>query len=132
MNAEFQVAIDAVAAKNYDQARELLAGFLTRHPLDERVPQALFIFGQIHYAAAQKLEQDKAAAADDPEGLPRRPSTSGPSSSAASRPRGIVAGPVPHRPDPRREAGRLGAGHRRLPQADLGLAGAAPPPAAWP
>jgi uncharacterized protein YfaS (alpha-2-macroglobulin family)/tetratricopeptide (TPR) repeat protein len=92
VNAEFQVAVDAVAAAalgaglptppermrpagepvarsgdrataRFDQARELLAGFLTRHPLDDRVPQALFIFGQIHYAAAQKLEQDKAEAA---------------------------------------------------------------------
>ena len=63
VHAEFQVALDAVAATKYDLARELLGSFLTRHPLDERVPQALFIFGQMHYAAAQKLEQDKAAKA---------------------------------------------------------------------
>lgn len=63
VNAAFQTALEAVAVQKYDQARELLADFLTRHPLDERVPQALFIFGQIHYAAAQKLEQDKADAA---------------------------------------------------------------------
>ncbi|MCY2995737.1 MAG: tetratricopeptide repeat protein, partial [Planctomycetota bacterium] len=60
VNAEFQIALAAVAANKVDPARELLASFLTRHPLDERVPQALFIFGQIPYAAAQKLEQDKA------------------------------------------------------------------------
>ena len=60
VNAEFDVALEAVAAKKYDQARELLDSFQTRHPLDERVPQTLFVFGQIHYAAAQKLEEDKA------------------------------------------------------------------------
>lgn len=60
INAEFQVAVDAVADKKYDRARKLFDAFLTKHPLDDRARQILFTLGQIDYAAAQKLEEEKA------------------------------------------------------------------------
>ena len=64
INAEFQVAVDAVADKRYAEARQLFEAFLARHPLDNRARQILFTMGQIDYARAQKLETDKAAAKD--------------------------------------------------------------------
>ncbi len=63
INAEFQTALESVAAKKYDEARKQFEAFLEKHPLDARISQILFIYGQIHYAAAQKLEEDKAPAA---------------------------------------------------------------------
>ena len=60
VNAEFQVAVDAVADKRHDEARQLFEAFLNRHPLDDRARQILFTIGQIDYARAQKLEADKA------------------------------------------------------------------------
>ncbi len=60
INAEFQVAVDAVADRKYDDARKAFEAFLTRHPLDSRARQILFTLGQIDYARAQKLEEDKA------------------------------------------------------------------------
>jgi len=64
INAEFQVAVDAVADRKYDDARKAFEAFLARHPLDERARQILFTLGQIDYARAQKLEEDKAPQAD--------------------------------------------------------------------
>ena len=60
INAEFQVAVDAVADKDYPRARELFDAFLAAHPLDGRARQILFTLGQIDYADAQKLDTDKA------------------------------------------------------------------------
>ena len=60
INAEFQVAVDAVAERKYDDGRRLFEAFLTKHPLDSRARQILFTLGQIDYARAQKLEEDKA------------------------------------------------------------------------
>jgi len=62
INAEFQMALELVAAKKYDAARQLFDAFMTKHPLDERIAEILFIYGQINYAAARKLEEDKASA----------------------------------------------------------------------
>jgi len=62
INAEFQVAVDAIADKEYEKGRKLFDGFLSRHPLDARARQILFTLGQIDYAAAVKLEADKAKA----------------------------------------------------------------------
>ncbi len=63
IDAEFQVAIDAMAEKKYDAARRLFAAFGAKHPLDGRVRQILFTIGQIDYAAARKLEAEKGDAA---------------------------------------------------------------------
>ena len=55
INTEFQQAAELVAAKKYDEAKKLFDAFLEKHPLDNRVPEILFIFGQIHYAAAMEF-----------------------------------------------------------------------------
>ena len=64
INAEFQVAVDAVAERKYDEGRKAFEAFLTKHPLDSRAKQILFTLGQIDYARAQKLEEDKGPRAD--------------------------------------------------------------------
>ena len=60
ITAKFMIAIDAVAAKKYDDARKLFETFLAEHPLDERVGQILFTLGAIHHAQAKALEEAKA------------------------------------------------------------------------
>ena len=57
INANFQTAIDAVSEKNYAKGKELFEAFLAKHPLDERARQILFIFGQIEFEKAHKLEE---------------------------------------------------------------------------
>ncbi len=60
INAEFQIALESVAAGNYDEATRQFDAFMEKHPLDGRVAQILFVKGQISYTAAQKLEEAKA------------------------------------------------------------------------
>ena len=60
VNAEFQVGIDLVADRRYEQAMDKLIAFITAHPLDNRNRQVLFLFGQIHFQKAQDLKQNKA------------------------------------------------------------------------
>jgi alpha-2-macroglobulin len=50
INAEFQIGIDAVSAKDYPTARRHFEVFLKEHPLDARSRQILFILGQMHVA----------------------------------------------------------------------------------
>lgn len=59
INAEFEMAVEAVAQKEYDVARRRLDDFLRKYPLDNRSAQVLFIYGQMHYAQAVKLEDEK-------------------------------------------------------------------------
>ena len=59
VDAEYQAAVDAVAEKEYAQARQLFQDFLTKHPLDGRAAQILYLFGQIDYIAATELEEKK-------------------------------------------------------------------------
>lgn len=58
INAEFQIALDAVAANDEKDAREKLDAFLTKHPLDERARQIMFILGQIHYSKAEETDDE--------------------------------------------------------------------------
>ncbi len=60
INAEFAMAVDAVAEKKYDDAKNRFEQFLKKHPLESRNAQVLFTLGQIEFAAATKLEKDKA------------------------------------------------------------------------
>ncbi len=57
INAQFQVGLDAVEAKDYGRAREHFDQFLKDHPLDGRARQILFTLGQIDYVLAQELEE---------------------------------------------------------------------------
>ncbi len=66
VNAEFQMAVAAVAADDEKIARERFGAFLKKYPLDGRSRQILFTLGQIHMAAAEKMEaEDKKGAAVD-------------------------------------------------------------------
>jgi uncharacterized protein YfaS (alpha-2-macroglobulin family)/tetratricopeptide (TPR) repeat protein len=62
VDAEFQTGLTAVAAGDEPKAREVFDAFLSRYPLDARARQILFIYGQMHYAAAQQLKEQKTAA----------------------------------------------------------------------
>ncbi|MCH7227488.1 tetratricopeptide repeat protein [Haloferula sp. A504] len=57
INAQFQIGIDAVAAKDYDVAGGHFDKFLQDHPLDPRARQILFTLGQIQHAQAVELEE---------------------------------------------------------------------------
>jgi uncharacterized protein YfaS (alpha-2-macroglobulin family)/TolA-binding protein len=70
INAQYQVAMDAVEAKDYAKARGLFDTFLASNPLDNRARSILFLFGQIAYQDAVELEkknEDAEAACDDPD-----------------------------------------------------------------
>ncbi|MGI9457795.1 MAG: tetratricopeptide repeat protein, partial [Aeoliella sp.] len=58
VDAEYQAAVDAVADKDYRQASELFETFLAKHPLDGRAARVLYVFGQIDYVAAEKLDEE--------------------------------------------------------------------------
>ncbi|MFK7850033.1 MAG: tetratricopeptide repeat protein [Akkermansiaceae bacterium] len=56
INAQFQVGLDAVEAKEYAAARKHFDQFLKDHPLDGRARQILFTMGQIDFSLAMELE----------------------------------------------------------------------------
>lgn len=67
--AQFQLCLESVREKRYDEARGRFDRFLAAHPLDGRAPQVLFLLGQLRVAEAEALiesAKDKAAAAKDP------------------------------------------------------------------
>jgi uncharacterized protein YfaS (alpha-2-macroglobulin family)/TolA-binding protein len=57
--AEFQLCLVAVAAKQYDLARKRFDGFLGAHPLDGRAARVLFLLGQLRVAEGEALEKKK-------------------------------------------------------------------------
>jgi len=59
VNAEFQMGIDLLTEEKYDEAVNVWDKFLERHPLDGRSRQIMFVYGQLHYHAAEQ-EKDKA------------------------------------------------------------------------
>ncbi len=59
VNTEFYMAVEARQKKNYEAARERLMEFTAKYPLDERNPQILYSFGEMHF------EQDNWSAAID-------------------------------------------------------------------
>lgn len=61
INAQFQVGLDAVEARDYAAAREHFDQFLRDHPLDERARQILFTLGQIEYSLGEKLAGENEA-----------------------------------------------------------------------
>lgn len=55
IDVEYQVALDRIEKRQYAEAEELLGAFLSRHPLDDRAPQAVFIIGQMHATEGDRL-----------------------------------------------------------------------------
>ena len=64
IDAEFQMGMDALADQNEPLALQRFEEFLRAHPLDERSPRILYLFGAVQEAKARALEEakgDKAA-----------------------------------------------------------------------
>ena len=59
INAEFQMGLDALTGKKEKLAMERFDDFLRAHPLDERAPRILYLFGALHEAAALELAEAK-------------------------------------------------------------------------
>ena len=59
VNAEFQIGVTLLADEKYEDAVHAFDKFQAKHPLDERVRQIMFIYGQIH---AHKSEHQHAIA----------------------------------------------------------------------
>jgi tetratricopeptide (TPR) repeat protein len=61
INAEFQMGLDALTGKQEELAMQRFDTFLRAHPLDERAPRILYLFGAVHEARALELEEAKGA-----------------------------------------------------------------------
>jgi tetratricopeptide (TPR) repeat protein len=64
IDAEYQMGMDALREQNDSVATNRFAEFLRAHPLDERAPRILYLFGALPEAKARELEEangDKAA-----------------------------------------------------------------------
>lgn len=59
INAEFQMGLDALTGKQEELAMQRFDAFLRAHPLDERAPRILYLFGAMHEAKALDLEDAK-------------------------------------------------------------------------
>jgi len=59
INAEFQMGMDALTDKSEALALQRFDEFLRAHPLDERSPRILYLFGAVHEAKARALEEAK-------------------------------------------------------------------------
>jgi TolA-binding protein len=64
IDAEFQLGMDALADQNEALAMQRFEAFLRAHPLDERSPRILYLFGALHEAKARASEGDKVAKGD--------------------------------------------------------------------
>ncbi len=60
IDAEFAVAVAALAEGKPDRARQRFRKFLEKHPLDDRAPRVLFTLGQMHAARADRLADEDA------------------------------------------------------------------------
>jgi len=61
INSEFQMGLDALTNKQEELAMQRFDTFLRAHPLDERAPRILYIYGAIHEAKALDTEDSKGA-----------------------------------------------------------------------
>jgi len=64
IDTEFQMGLDALTDKNEKLAMQRFDDFLRAHPLDERAPRILYLFGAVHEAEALDLEDAKGPQAD--------------------------------------------------------------------
>jgi len=76
--AQFQLCLESVREKRYDEARGRFDRFLAAHPLDGRAAQVLFLLGQLRVAEAEALIElaqeksgDKKAAVKNPQVVQR-------------------------------------------------------------
>ncbi|MCF7673891.1 MAG: tetratricopeptide repeat protein [Akkermansiaceae bacterium] len=60
IETEFQMGLDALTNNQEDAAMQRFETFLRAHPLDERAPRILYIFGAIHQARALAAKDAKA------------------------------------------------------------------------
>lgn len=60
IETEFQMGLDALTNNQEDAAMQRFEAFLRAHPLDERAPRILYLFGAIHQARALDAEDAKA------------------------------------------------------------------------
>lgn len=59
INAEFQMGLDALTGKQEEIAMQRFEAFLRGHPLDDRAPRILYLFGAMNEARAIDLEEAK-------------------------------------------------------------------------
>lgn len=59
IDAEFQMGMAALADEDESLALQRFEEFLRAHPLDERAPRVLYIFGAVHEADAKTIEDAK-------------------------------------------------------------------------
>ncbi len=59
INAEFQLGLDALTGNQQDLATQRFDAFLRAHPLDERAPRILYLFGAVHEAKALDTAEAK-------------------------------------------------------------------------
>lgn len=59
IHAEFQMGLDALTGKQEELAMQRFDAFLRSHPLDERAPRILYLFGALHEAGAMEMEDAK-------------------------------------------------------------------------
>ncbi|MBN8460434.1 MAG: tetratricopeptide repeat protein [Verrucomicrobia bacterium] len=62
IDAEFQLGLDALTDRREDQAMQRFSDFLRAHPLDERAPRILYLFGALHESRALDAEEAKSPA----------------------------------------------------------------------
>ncbi|MEM7012616.1 MAG: MG2 domain-containing protein, partial [Verrucomicrobiota bacterium] len=60
VTAEFSACLVPVDEGDEEAARELFAAFMSKYPLDDRVPQLQYLLGEFPYAGAAKLINDDA------------------------------------------------------------------------
>ena len=59
IDAKFELGMDALSDKDEPLALKRFDEFLRAHPLDERAPRILYLFGAVHEAKARALEDAK-------------------------------------------------------------------------
>lgn len=57
IDAEFEMGMDALADRDEAAGLDRFQEFLRAHPLDERAPRILYLFGAVHQARARTLEE---------------------------------------------------------------------------
>jgi len=58
VTSEFQACLDPVYSNNEAEARKRFAAFMAKYPLDDRVPQLLFLLGEFSFARFSDLHKD--------------------------------------------------------------------------